>query len=73
MKRLTYKTAGDATRSSRYGHGPGVKKDDLLQRLGTLEDAIEQIDRILITDRSMNSALRRIQCEVDLLKAEVQP
>lgn len=43
MKRLTYKTIGDSTRSSHYAHGPGVKKDDLLQRLGLLEDKISEL------------------------------
>jgi hypothetical protein len=36
--RLTYKTTGDATRASHYCTGPGVKKDDLVQRLGQYED-----------------------------------
>ena len=43
MKRLTSLTVGDATRRPHYIHGPGVKKDDLLQRLGKCEDAIERI------------------------------
>lgn len=41
MKRLTSKTAGDATRKPHYIHGPGVKKDDLLQRLGLMEDLLD--------------------------------
>ena len=60
MKRLTYKTAGDATRSSRYGHGPGVKKDDLLQRLGMLEDAIEKMTEIIRTEKQYVTALRMV-------------
>ena len=68
MKRLTSLTAGDAMRSPHYIHGPGVKKDDLLQRLGKLEDAIEKIDRVLLTERSMNTALRQIGVVVDALK-----
>lgn len=36
--RLTYKTTGDATREPHYCAAPGVKKDDLLQRLGKYED-----------------------------------
>lgn len=72
MKRLTYKTIGDTFRQPHYCHGPGVKKDDLLQRLGKLEDAFDRIDRILITERSMNAALREIQCVVDQLKLEVR-
>ncbi|MBQ9898539.1 MAG: hypothetical protein IJM44_03680 [Ruminococcus sp.] len=36
--RLTYKTQGDATRSAHYCTGPGIKKDDVVQRLGEYED-----------------------------------
>jgi hypothetical protein len=36
--RLTYKTQGDATRGSHYCTGPGIKKDDVVQRLGAYED-----------------------------------
>ena len=43
MKRLTGFAVGDVTRSPHYIHGPGVKKDDLLQRLGKCEDAIQRI------------------------------
>lgn len=43
MRRLTSLSAGDATRRPHYIHGPGVKKDDLLQRLGECEDAIQRI------------------------------
>lgn len=43
MKRLTGFAVGDATRRPHYIHGPGVKKDDLLQRLGKCEDAIQRI------------------------------
>lgn len=43
MRRLTSFTVGDATRRPRYIHGPGVKKDDLLQRLGKCEDALHRI------------------------------
>lgn len=37
-ERLTYKTQGDATRGSHYCTGPGVRKDDVVQRLGAYED-----------------------------------
>lgn len=53
MKRLTYLTAGDSTRSSHYAHGPGVKKDDLLQRLGLLEDKIAEL---IVLTRTVRSA-----------------
>ena len=38
MKRLTYQTVGDATRQAHYCAGYGVKKDDVVQRLGEYED-----------------------------------
>lgn len=60
MKRLTSLTAGDAMRSPHYIHGPGVKKDDLLQRLGKLEDAIEKINGIIINERQYVTALRMV-------------
>lgn len=41
MNRLTYKSAGDANRRPHYCHGCGIKKDDLLQRLGFLEDILD--------------------------------
>jgi hypothetical protein len=31
MKRLTYQTVSDERHPQHYCHGPGVKKDDLLQ------------------------------------------
>lgn len=37
-ERLTYKTQGDATRGSHYCTGPGIRKDDVVQRLGEYED-----------------------------------
>lgn len=37
-ERLTYKTQGDATRSSHYCTGPGVNKYAAVQRLGAYED-----------------------------------
>ncbi|MBQ9860968.1 MAG: hypothetical protein IJO75_01780 [Clostridia bacterium] len=38
MKRLTYWAVGDALRKPHYCAAPGVKKDDLVQRLGVFED-----------------------------------
>ena len=32
MKKLTYKTVGDATRQAHYCAGYGVKKDDAVQK-----------------------------------------
>lgn len=60
MKRLTYKTVGDAFRQPHYCHGPGVKKDDLLQRLGKLEDAFTEIPLVMIAiSRAERNARRR--------------
>ena len=60
MKRLTYQTVGDAFRQPHYCHGPGVKKDDLLQRLGKLEDAIEKMAGIIQNEKQYVTALRMI-------------
>lgn len=68
MKRMTSLTAGDATRAPHYIHGPGVKKDDLLQRLGKLEDAIEQINGIIIDERNPVIALRKAGNVIDSLE-----
>ena len=46
MKRLTYQTVGDAQHPQHYCASYGVKKDDLVQRLGFLEDEIERLQRI---------------------------
>ena len=45
MKRVTYKTVGDATRRSRYACGP-ERKDELIQYLGACEDALQKLERI---------------------------
>ena len=45
MKRVTYKTVGDATRRSRYACGT-ERKDELIQYLGACEDALQKLDRI---------------------------
>ena len=60
MKRLTGIAVGDATRRPHYIHGPGVKKDDLLQRLGKCEDAIERITDAVRRCHDDRSALRYI-------------
>lgn len=60
MKRLTYLTVGDCTHPQHYCHGPGIKKDDLLQRLGQLEDAIEKMTRIIQTEPQYVTALRLV-------------
>ena len=61
MKRLTYKTVGDAFREPHYCHGPGIKKDDLLQRLGKLEDAFGKIENILRDEANCPKAIREIE------------
>lgn len=60
MKRLTYQTVGDAMHPQHYCHGPGVKKDDLLQRLGKLEDAIEKMTGIIQNEKQYVTALRMV-------------
>lgn len=60
MKRMTYQTVGDATHPRHYCHGPGVKKDDLLQRLGKLEDAIEKMAGIIRNEKQYVTALRLV-------------
>lgn len=70
MKRLTYKTVGDAVRSPHYCHGPGIKKDDLLQRLGKLEDIVSEVLLLMVTVRNAAEAgdgelLRRACDKVD--------
>lgn len=62
MKRLTSRTAGDATRKPHYIHGPGIKKDDLLQRLGLLEDTIERIESVIRAGGYPPQAMSRIEC-----------
>lgn len=52
MKRLTYKIVGDAVRRPRYCHGPGIMKDDLLQRLGKLEDIVSEVSLLMATVRT---------------------
>ena len=60
MKRLTYQTVGDAMHPQHYCHGPGIKKDDLLQRLGKLEDAIEKMTGIIQNEKQYVTALRMV-------------
>ena len=68
MKRLTYQTVGDATRTQHYCHGPGIKKDDLLQRLGLLEDSINRITSVIRTESSAPKALKDIENVIDALE-----
>ena len=70
MKRMTSLTAGDVTRAPHYIHGPGVKKDDLLQRLGKLEDAIEKITGALFADHVYPRTLDRIKDVIVHLEEE---
>lgn len=60
MKRLTYQTVGDAMHPQHYCHGPGIRKDDLLQRLGKLEDAIEKMAGIIQNEKQYVTALRMV-------------
>lgn len=68
MKRLTYQTVGDAFRSPHYCHGPGIKKDDLLQRLGLLEDSIGKITSVIRTEPSVPKALKEIEDVIDAME-----
>jgi DNA-binding FrmR family transcriptional regulator len=78
MKRLTGFAVGDATRRPHYIHGPGVKKDDLLQRLGKCEDAIERICRAMddneisaaATISAIKDALSKLNEQIEKERAE---
>ena len=70
MKRLTYQTVGDAVHPQHYCHGPGTRKDDLLQRLGKLEDAIEKINGALFADHVHPRTLDRIKDIIVHLEVE---
>ena len=61
MKRLTYQTVGDAQHPQHYCPGYGVKKDDLVQRLGFIEDMIERVCRVLRNEQNPMEALMRIE------------
>lgn len=71
MKRLTYQTVGDATHPRHYCHGHGIKKDDLLQRLGKLEDAIDRIGSILLNEPEVSKAFAQIEDVFESLEMEV--
>lgn len=60
MKRLTYQTVGDAMHPQHHCHGPGIRKDDLLQRHGKLEDAIEKMTGIIRNEKQYVTALRLV-------------
>lgn len=75
MKRLTYQTAGDATRQSHYCAGYGVKKDDVVQRLGEYEDAgltPEEVRQALRLLRQSQEALKKAEfcCREDKNEAD---
>lgn len=70
MKRLTYRTVGDAMHPQHYCHVPGIRKDDLLQRLGKLEDAIEKINGALFADHVNPRTLDRIKDIIVHLEVE---
>ena len=72
MKRLTSLTVGDATRRPHYIHGPGVKKDDLLQRLGKCEDALDRIIfAINVSELSESSTISAIKDALFKLDAQI--
>lgn len=75
MKRLTYQTVGDATRQAHYCAGYGVKKDDVVQRLGEYEDAglaPEDIRQALCLLRQSQKVLKKAEffCREDKNEAD---
>lgn len=75
MKRLTYQTVGDATRQSHYCAGYGIKKDDVVQRLGEYEDtglAPEDIRQALCLLRQSQKLLKsaEFRCREDKNEAD---
>lgn len=75
MKRLTYQTAGDATRQAHYCAGYGVKKDDVVQRLGEYEDTgltPEEIRQALCLLRQSQKLLKsaEFRCREDKNEAD---
>lgn len=73
MKRMTSLTVGDATRRPHYIHGPGVKKDDLLQRLGKCEDALDHIiNAINDNELSVSSTIFAIRDALLTLDQQIQ-
>ena len=75
MKRLTYQTAGDATRQAHYCAGYGVKKDDVVQRLGEYEDTgltPEQVRQALCLLRQSQKVLKKAEfrCREDKNEAD---
>lgn len=75
MKRLTYQTVGDATRQAHYCAGYGVKKDDVVQRLGKYEDtgiAPEDIRQALCLLRQSQKVLKKAEfrCREDKNEAD---
>ena len=75
MKRLTYQTVGDATRQAHYCAGYGVKKDDVVQRLGEYEDTgltPEDIRQALCLLRQSQKVLKKAEffCREDKNEAD---
>lgn len=75
MKRLTYQTVGDATRQAHYCAGYGVKKDDVVQRLGEYEDAgltPEEVRQALCLLRQSQESLKKadFRCRKDKNEAD---
>ncbi len=75
MKRLTYQTAGDATRQAHYCAGYGIKKDDVVQRLGEYEDTgltPDEIRQALCLLRQSQESLKKAEfrCREDTNEAD---
>ena len=59
MKRMTYKTVGDATRASHYAVGQ-ERKDEIIQRLGRCEDALAKIQREISRQSGTHATIEMI-------------
>lgn len=70
MKRLTYKTVGDAANYSNYDTVNNVPKFDLIERLGKLEDIVSEVTLLMVAVRNAAEAgdgelLRRACAKVE--------
>lgn len=64
MRRMTYKTSGDATRSSHYCVGC-ERKDEIIQRLGACEDALSKIKREIDREAGTHATVEMIKLIIE--------